>query len=407
MNSKPLSILSVNKFFWRKGGSEAVFFAEKELLESRGHRVVPFSMAHPKNEPSEYAEYFVSQVDYETPGLGNKLSSALKVLYSMEARRKIDSLLNGFTPDVAHLHVFQHQISPSILGPLKKRGIPVVYTLHDLKPLCPTYRCFLDGVVCEACSGRRFYNCTLKKCTKGSLSKSIVNTAEMYLHHWLGYYEQIDHYIAVSRFYREMMIREGFPADKLSHVPNCVDSSAFPLSDSDDGYVLYFGRLSDEKGVDLLVDCARMAPEIQFVIAGTGPSSMALRNAAAGLDNFNMVGHKSGSELTDLIGRCALTTLPTRWFENCPMSVLESLAMGKPVVGARIGGVPELISEGRDGYCFVPGSADDCVGKIKKILELSATSRSSMGRKGREKLESEFSAESHYERLMSIYRSLI
>jgi glycosyltransferase involved in cell wall biosynthesis len=364
-------------------------------------------MTHPKNEPSEYADYFVSQVDYETPGLGNKLSSALKVLYSVEARRKIDSLLDVFTPDVAHLHVFQHQISPSILGPLKKRGIPVVNTLHDLKPICPTYHCYLDGAVCEACSGRRFYHCTLKKCTKGSLSKSVVNTVEMYLHHRLGYYKQIDHYIAVSRFYRELMIREGFSADRLSHVPNFVDISAFPLSEVDDGYVLYFGRLSDEKGVDLLVDCARMAPEIRFVIAGTGPSSNVLRTAAASLSNFNVVGHKTGSELTNLIGGCALTTLPATGFENCPMSVLESLAMGKPVIGARIGGIPELINEGHDGYCFVPGSADDCVRKIKKLLDLSATSRSSMGRKGREKVESEFTAESHYERLMSIYRSLI
>ncbi len=150
-----MKIISINKFFWKKGGSEAVFFGEKELLESHGHQVIPFSMRADENLESEYADYFVENVDYSSPKLSSKLSAAAKIIYSFDARRKMESLLSNVDADIAHFHIFQHQISPSVFGPLKKRNIPLVLTLHDLKPICPNFQMFVDGPLCWQCKSRQ------------------------------------------------------------------------------------------------------------------------------------------------------------------------------------------------------------------------------------------------------------
>ena len=168
-----MDILLINKFFWKKGGSETVFFGEKALLEENGHKVIPFSMKDQKNEQSEYSQYFIDSVNYDAGGLKNKLSAAGKIIYSFEARNNMKRLLSDVHVDLAHFHIFQHQISPSVFGPLKSKKIPLVLTLHDLKPICPNYKMYTNGKVCEECKGRKFYNCFRNKCTKGSTLKRI------------------------------------------------------------------------------------------------------------------------------------------------------------------------------------------------------------------------------------------
>lgn len=402
-----MKILSINKFFWQKGGSEAVFFGEKSLLESKGHTVVPFSMADDKNLPSGYSEYFVNNIDYATVGGKAKLISAMNIIFSFEARKKMQQLLQKFTPDVAHFHIFQHQISPSVFGPLKKKKIPLVLTLHDLKPICPTYKMYSNDQVCEACKGGKFYNCFVKKCTKGSRFKSLINTIEMYLHYFLGYYQNVDRYIAVSEFYRDKMIEFGFSPEQVVCIPNYIDASKFVRDYADEGYGLFFGRLSYEKGLDHLLEAAAQVPEVPIYIAGTGPSEEQLKQAVKqqNLKNIKFLGFVSGDELLDLIARASFTVTPSVWYENCPMSVLESLALQTPVIGAEIGGIPELVNHGQDGLTYAAGDSQALAGVIREIMA-DADTRQKMGKVGRDKIVSQFNEQAHYEKLMELYKDV-
>lgn len=403
-----MNILSVNKFYWRKGGSEAVFFGEKELLESRNHKVVPFSMQNQGNCKSEYSEYFVKEANYDASGILEKLNSAATVIYSLEAKRKISELLKVFVPDIAHFHIFQHQISPSVFGPLRKLNVPLVLTLHDLKPICPNYKMYTQGHVCEECKGRKFYNCFSNKCTKGSMLKSLVSTVEMYLHYMLGYYQNVDRYIAVSKFYQQKMIEFGFPEHQVSYLPNYIDTSTYPISTRDDGYVLSFGRLSEEKGIETLIEGAALCPDIPVVIAGTGPEEKALKELAAirNVKNVSFVGFKTGAALQELIANSSFAVITSRWYENCPMSVLESLAFGKPVIGANIGGIPELIEDGIDGIIYQTGDHEDLAKKMQTLWQMGSQ-RAEMGRAGRGKVEQKFNPDIHYDQLIKIYTELV
>jgi len=403
-----LNILAINKFYWRKGGSEAVFFSEKQMLEKAGHQVVPFSMKSDRNEESDYSRFFVDEVDYDKGGLLNKLSSALKIIYSFNAKRKMKQLLSANSPELAHFHIFQHQISPSVFGPLKAKGIPIVLTLHDLKPICPNYKYYVNNRVCEDCLGGKFYHCFTNRCTKGSTLGSLVNTIEMYLHTLMNYYQSVDKYIAVSHFYKKKMIEAGYAESKIAYLPNYIDSNQFQADGEDRGYMLYFGRLSEEKGIETYLDCAMQNRGIPFYIVGTGPLEQDLKDKAdqAQLENVHFLGFKQGDELRDLVSHCTCVVVPSEWYENCPMTILEAYASGRPVIGADIGGIPELIDEGVDGYTFSPGDVGSLSKRINWIWDNRALAHD-MGRSGRKKVEDKFNAQAHYDALLNIYRSVL
>lgn len=404
-----MNLLLINKFFWRKGGSEAVYFEEMDLLRKHGHKIIPFSMKDKRNLSSEYADFFVSNVNFEneTVGLLQKLTTAGRIIYSVEAKKKITQLLQKNSVDIAHFHIFQHQISPSVFKPLQNKGVPLVLTLHDLKPICPSYLMYTQGRICEDCKGNRFYNCVLNKCTKNSVVKSTINMIEMYFHHLVGYYKSVDMYIAVSEFYRQKMIEFGFPPEQVTHIPNFIDTDKFTYAGLDDGYGLYFGRLSNEKGLNTLLEACSLCPDIPMVITGTGPAERELRNKAEslGLDNITFTGYMSGQDLTDLLEAAAFTVLPSEWYENCPMSVLESLGVGTPVLGSRVGGIPELIDEGQDGLTFEMGNAHDLSEKMRTLFSNPGL-RKEMGVYGANKISERYSPHNHYNLLATVYKNL-
>jgi glycosyltransferase involved in cell wall biosynthesis len=404
-----MNILSINKFYWRKGGSESVFFNEMSLLEKNGHSVIPFSMKHKNNLESPYEKYFAEEVDYNVNKFSNKIENASKILFSFESRSKVKKLLNDYKIDLAHFHIFQHQISPSIFGPLSKRNIPLVLTLHDLKPICPNYKMYVNGNVCEECKGRRFYRSALNRCNKQSLMNSMINTLEMYLHYSIGYYQKVDRYIAVSRFYQNKMIEFGYPKEQVVYIPNMIDLPSVDLSSQDKGYALYFGRLSEEKDVSSLIMAMKQVPELKLVIAGTGPDEKILHNLKEKnqVDNIEFIGFKTGEELLRLISESSFTVIPSKWYENCPMSILESFAFGKPVIGANIGGIPELIDDESDGFHFTPERPDELAEKLKKMVSLGTQGRRDMGNNGYEKVKNNHSPDGHYEKLLSVYKSII
>lgn len=403
-----MKILSINKFYWQKGGAESVFLNEKALLEQHGHTVVPFSMQSPNNLPSEYSKYFVKENDYnKQSSLGNQIRMAMNIIYSVEARQKTEELLDVYQPDIAHVHNIYHQISPSIFAPLKKRNIPIVFTVHDLKLLCPAYASLRDNKACEKCHSGNFYYCTLHKCTKDSYIKSLINTVEMYIHHGLGFYQSVDKFITVSQFSKNKIVTNRFAEQQVSYLPNFIDAANYPLSLENNGTIVYLGRLSPEKGVDVLLKAASYCPEFQFVIIGTGPSEEQLKCDAQSLQNVKFAGFQSGQALLDLITNALCTVLPSICYENCPLSILESQAMGKPVIGSRIGGIPELIDEGKDGLTFEAGNAEDLANKIRTLKSYSQLQLKKIAHYARNKIEQRFSSEQHYEKLMQIYRGVI
>ena len=403
-----MNILFINKFFWDKGGSEAVYFGEMDLLKKHGHTVIPFSMQDERNHPSEYSKYFVSNINYETATKYEKFVSASRIIYSFEAKRKITELLKNVKIDIAHFHIFQHQISPSVFSPLRKAGIPIVLTLHDLKPMCPNYQMYTQGHICEKCKGHKYYNCFLNSCTKGSRAKSLINTVEMYFHHAMGYYQNVDRYIAVSNFFKDKMSEFGFDRNNIDYIPNFIDTDRFTYNQVDKEYALFLGRLSSEKGVNKLLQACEMTPEIPVIIAGTGPKEDELKQFARdkNLNNVSFVGFKSGDDLLKLITEASFTILPSQVYENCPMSILESMAVGTPVIGAKIGGIPELIEENVDGYTFdvtAPGSLSEKMHRMWK----DPNKRLEMGRKGSEKVHKRNTPERQYEDLIKLYNTLL
>lgn len=410
MTAEPrMTVLQVNKFGWPKGGSEMAYLGTARLLEGHGHSVIPFTMKDDRNPPSVYSRYFVENVDFDCAGVFEKLGAAAKVVYSFEARDKMAALLSDYRPDVAHFHNFHHQISPSVFGPLKERGVPIVMTVHDLKPMCPNYKMLSGGALCERCKGGRYYNCILERCVKGSAIKSAVAAVEMSFHRLMGYYNDVDVFIAPSSFMRAKMVEYGFPPEKVTVVPNFIDSSVYSYAGKDKGYALYCGRLSEEKGVATLLEAAGLCREVRFCIAGTGPMEARLKADAArdGIDNVRFVGHQTGESLRRLYSGCRVTVIPSECYENCPMSALESFASGRPVVGARIGGIPELITEGVDGLTFTPGNAADLADKLRSIFHAGQGPIAEMARSARRKAEAAYAPDRYYRLLVGLYRDAL
>jgi len=365
-----MKILQINKFFYLKGGSEAYLFSLINGLKKHGIEIAEFAMQDSRNHESIYQKFFVSPIDYETDKTYQKIKFVSKIIYSFEAKKKIAMLLNKFKPDIVHLHIFQHQISPSILPEIKKRHIPIIYTAHDLKTICPNYKMLSHGNVCEECKGHKYYKCVKNKCVKNSYLKSIINSIEMYFHHWRKYYELIDLIITPSDFYRKKLIEFKFPADRVIHIPNFVDDKLFRQSYYNDGYFIYLGRLSEEKGLLTLIKAMRTLKDAKLKIIGTGPLEDEIKKSISSLrlTNIELVGFQSGAALEKYISNAMFTIIPSEWYENGSISLLESFAYGKPVIGSNIGGIPEHISHGRNGLIFKTKDPADLAEKINILV---------------------------------------
>lgn len=404
-----MKILLINKYFFLRGGSETSYFNTAKILRRNGHQLSFFSMSHPLNFQTDDSKYFIPEVDFDKPStLAEKLKFTAGILYSSEAKKKLSTLIDRASPDIVHLHNIHHQISPSILHTLKKRGLPVVMTLHDYKMVCPVYTLLNRGQVCERCAGKKFFNCAVYRCCKGSFAKSILNTLEMYLHHTiLHIYEQIDVFISPSRFLKNKLEEMGFKGD-MHHLTNFVDPEDFVPSYSWEGNtILYFGRLSREKGISTLLQAVHGLPVV-CKIFGEGPEKGGIKKEIEelGAANVVMCGFVSQDRLRKEIQKSMFVVLPSQWYENNPFSILESFALGKPVIGSKIGGIQELIEDYKTGLTFEPGNAEELK---KNILYLINNSEkiSHLGRNARNFVEQTCNPNRHYKELMNIYRLAI
>lgn len=395
-----MRILLVNKYFYRKGGAETYFFALAEGLKALGHEVAFFSMQHPNNEPSYWSKYFVSEKDYVGDiSAFKKVQEASTLIYSFEAKRKFEALLEEFKPDIIHMNNVHRQLTLSILDApyLKKHHVPVVYTAHDYILLCPAYTMVNGrGEVCDACLDKHFMHATKNVCVKGSRAKSALATMEaefLKLHHS---YDKIDLIIAPSRFMKDKLDEGGFAGKTVAMQNFLTDlqmamgtrvANTHKFEDAKAGsrpYFLFFGRLSKEKGILTLVKAflqaaglaggnadaqsddqsAQVLPDVwDLHIVGDGPERDAIEQliteaGSKAASRIRLLGYKTGEELQHEVGNARFSVLSSEWRENMPYSGLESLAAQTPVIGARIGGIPELVVESKTGFGFEAGNAD-------------------------------------------------
>jgi glycosyltransferase involved in cell wall biosynthesis len=402
------TVLSVNNYHYYRGGAETVFLEHNRMLDYLGWNVVPFSMRHGRNLPTPWDRYFVDEIEFgHSYSLGEKLTRASRIVYSLQARERLDELLAVAPVDISHLHNIYHHISPSILGLLSNRGIPVVMTLHDLKIACPAYNMLARDGICERCRGGKLFNVVRHRCIKGSLSLSTLVWIESTLHRMLGSYSDcVDRFVVPSRFYVEKFREWGVSSDRLRHIPNFIDPSRYQPDYDPCRYVLYFGRLSREKGVHTLITAAASA-KCRLLIAGTGDALEYLRGLADSLKaDVAFLGFLSGEALHAAIRGARAVVLPSEWYENAPMSILEAYALGKPVIGARIGGIPELIEEDRTGFLFESGDAESLAGALARIQAMPDALIRELGCAGRKRVETEFTAETYLNRVLDVYREL-
>ena len=405
-----MKVLQVNKFLYSAGGTETVMRQTADLLRKHGHDVSFFGMQDDRNMMGAPGEHLVSNLDLSSRGAARfkRWLSAGRILYSREAAQKLDNLLHESPVDVAHLHNIYHQLSPSILGVLRRHGVPAVLTLHDYKLICPNYTLNTRGAVCERCKGGRYYQAVVQGCVKGSRVNGLICATEAYAHGRTHVYENgIDTFIAPSRFMQQKMREFGAGAGRITYVPNFIDANEYEPNFESAPYFVFAGRLERVKGVSTLLNAtaaSQAASQYELRIAGEGSCRNDHEQLARFLkaSNVRFLGHLPRDDLRTLIRDALFVVVPSEWYENAPMSVLEAYACGKPVIGARIGGIPELIEDGSTGLLFEPGNAGSLQRAIDFLCARPALA-AEMGRNARRLVEEAYGPQLHYERLMSVY----
>lgn len=405
-----MRILQVNKFHYLRGGAEKYFLDMTEKLRQDGHEVAVFSMCHPKNLPSPWEKYFVSRISFNESKLRDKLLAPGRIIYSLEAKWKFRKLVDDFRPEVIHIHNIYHQLSPSILSVARKKNIPVVMHLHDYKLVCPNYQLFVDNKICYRCRKHRYCQAIKHRCFKGSLIQSALVALEMFLHHrvWKIYEKAVSLYIAPSAFMKDTVVSFGIPAEKVEVLYNFIDRPQIEVKNIEtQNHLLYYGRLSPEKGIDVLLEALKSMPATPILkIVGSGPETERLEALAQSLGlegSVEFLGPKYGADLEKIILGAKAIIIPSIWAENMPFVLLESLALGKVVIASRTGGLPELITSGESGFLFENGNALDLA---EKIAALDNYDLKKIGLAAKEQV-ADLSLEKHYEKLLAIYRRFI
>lgn len=369
-----MKILIVNKFLYPNGGSETYIFEIGKQLEKLGHEVQFFGMEHEGRVVGNNVGAYTSDMDFHT-GKMDKLLYPFKILYSFDAKKQIRKVLNDMQPDVVHLNNINFQITPAVIDEIysfrKRSGknIKIISTAHDYQWICPNHMMRIPSkdCNCDKCLGGHYINCTKNKCIHDSLVKSLLGSVEARLYRMKKTYSRVDTIICPSAF-----LYDRFSKDSILSKTRLVAKHNFFIKSEDDeeilkltkkDYVLYFGRYSKEKGIMTLINAVKQLPEIPFVFAGKGP----LESELSGIENIENKGFLSGYELKKLIREARFAIYPSEWYENCPFAVMEAISYGTPVIGARIGGIPELIGENRTGLEFVSGDVKSLADTIHRL----------------------------------------
>lgn len=399
-----MRILLVNKFHYLRGGSEKYYFELAQLLKSKGHTVGFFSMKHEENITTGDAEYFVEEIDLNT---GSKLK-ALDVIYSQENKRLMAKALEEFKPDIVHINNFQRQLSASIIDAIKEKNIPIVMTAHDLNPICPASIMLYNGEVCDDCITKGYAQCIKKKCVKGSTLKSTLGVMEKKYYDIHKVFRKIDCIISPSEFNKNQLVNGKLKYNEIVTLHNFVNESErndYVLGD----YAFYLGRLSKEKGILNLIEAIGDIPNAKLLIAGDGPERERIEAYISEhkLDGrITLLGYQNQDSIHKYITNSRFVVIPSICNENCPYSVLEAMEIGKPIVASRIGGIPELIADGENGYLYKADDINELKEKLTLLLD-DDEKVNSFAQKSRELYESYYSPDSYYNELIKIYNKVM
>lgn len=397
-----MKILLVNKFLYPKGGAETYVFALGNMLEKNGHEVQYFGLENEKNTVGNRVNSLVSDMDF-SKGIAKNLKAPFRIVYNAEARKKIRKVLNDFEPDVVHLNNIQYHLTPSIILEINKwrkeknKECRIIYTTHDYQLICPSHGLFDTNIKpCEKCLNGHYYHCFSTKCLKNSRAKSLLGTLDGYFWKYSKAYSYVDSYICCSYFIKNKLDTQKRFRNRTIGLHNFKDITPLEKIKKRD-YILEFGHLSKDKGTDTLIEAAKRMPEYKFVFIGYGPSTEKMRD----VPNIEYLGFKTGDELYKIIAEAAVSVCPSEWYENCPFSVIESISLGTPVVGSKMGGIPELIEEGKTGELFTAGNVDELISKLDKILENKEVLNSYIEHCKQVKYET---SHTYYEKLIKIYK---
>lgn len=403
-----MKVLLVNKYLYPKGGAETYTFKLGEYLAAHGHSVEYFGMFDEKNTVHNSVQQYTQNMDFHNGGL-QKYLYPFRIIYSFQARRKLRSVIKDFKPDIIHLNNINFQLTPSVIDEAKAHGLPVVQTVHDLQMLCPNHLMFdlNHKKPCEKCLSGSKLNCIKGRCIHGSAVKSVIGAVEAWLYALKGTYKKVDKYICPSNFIEIKLLQkkrfgEYIYRGKTAAIHNYIELPDIAESCTKKDYVLFFGRLSEEKGVDIFVEACKALPDIRFIAAGGGP----MEDAVKGVQNIEFVGFKTGEELHRLIAEARFSVYPSIWYENCPLSILESESFGTPVVCTPLGGMPELVDDSKTGIILNDVSAAalaDAIGKLWRNRGLCEE----MSRNCIEKRRQMITLEEYGERIERIYNEVL
>lgn len=411
-----MNILVVNWTWYPSGGDWTYVDNITTLYRQKGHSVIPFSMKDDRNFPSTYSPFFIENIDYKKINK-KSVSAGLKVIkksiYSTEAQQKLIDLLHTVKIDFAHINVIHHYITPVILKILKDRGIPIIWTLHEYTPICPESTFISHGQICEKCLGGAFYHCITNKCKKGSLPASIVAATENYVHRYLNYYKFVDYYICPSIFLYEKFRAFNFFPEKLVQIYHgyqyeeveAIQAAHIPLKE--ERYIVFVGRLEKIKGAHTLLAAMKANPGIRLKLIGAGTQEQELKDYAAAnlLTNVTFLGKQSKQQTLETINGSEFLICPSEWYEVLGFTVVEAMALGKPVIGSSIGAIPEMVIPGKTGILFAQGNASELSEKISALYN-DPESISSMGKNAKEYIYQLINTEKHFNGLKQLIPSL-
>ncbi len=363
-----MKILMVNKFLYPRGGSESYMLYLAEHLKKIGHEVEFFGMYDEKNTVGNSPGLYTQNMDFHSKGLARFLYP-FKIVYSFEAKKKIMQVIDAFKPDIVHMNNINFQLTPSIIYGIKKKGIPLVQTVHDYQMICPNHLLynFEKNTPCEKCVRGSHMNCIKNKCIHGSGVKSIIGVIEAKFYSWLKTYKKVDLFVCPSNFLENKLLSaKEYYKGKTKTIHNFIDKEKFAgNSRKEEPYIVYVGRLSKEKGIENIAGAAKLLPEYNFVVAGSGPDEELLKD----IQNIKLAGFLTGDELTKLVGNAKVLLLPSVCYENCPLSILEAHCMGVPVVTMNSGGMAELVKDGVTGTLVKEPTPDGIAQKLRETIE--------------------------------------
>lgn len=399
-----MRILLVNKFHYLRGGSEKYYFELAKLLKSHGHTVAFFSMKNENNIKTGDREYFVDEIDMNT---GSKFE-ALNVIYSKKNKALMEKALEEFKPDIVHINNFQRQLSASIIDAVKEKNIPLIMTAHDLNPICPASIMLYNGEVCEDCITKGYTSCIKKKCIKNSMLKSVLGYIEKKYYDLHKIFCKVDCIISPSEFNKNQLLKGKLKCNDITVIHNFVNETEktdYTLGDC----AFYFGRLSREKGILNLVEAINNIPGAQLIIAGDGPERENIQAYIKEhkLENrITLLGYLNQNDIRENIRKCRFVTVPSIWYENCPYSILETMEIGKPIIGSKIGGIPELIQDGINGFTYEHNDVTKLTNILMKLFGNDETVKQ-FSKNSKQIFIQNYSAEAYYNKLMTVYNKYI